>query len=376
MRRLLSLFFASLPLAVVLGWLVGRILSDRFPWSQWLSWMPTPAVVGGTLFSLALSWFFSTWSAWSRRLAKFKPSSLLLRAGRLRRVAALATIPLILFTLIIEWRLPIGLFPSSPPPKARPFSVLYWNHAGNWRNDWMQTTSTHLADVSILAAPRYPQYMDQLMEKLAADHPGTRHYQRLAFYSIISKWPILRWSSAPLNLPTLQTKLDPYASTLERGWYWNRGEACWIELDSAADLGRNLIIWIMDMPSDPRLHRAQLTAVAAQTLRDATPAIFSRGPVGQFIPAPATTPGFPTPDLIVGDLNIPRGAFSLTALVGQARPVYETAGVGPEGSYHRLLPVLGIDQMFMNAPIDATRYDLFDPGFGTHLAQRAEFFIP
>jgi hypothetical protein len=214
------------------------------------------------------------------------------------------------------------------------------------------------------------------MEKLAADHPGTRHYQRLAFYSIISKWPILRWSSTPLNLPTLQTKLDPYASTLERGWYWNRGEACWIELDSTADLGRNLIIWIMDMPSDPRLHRAQLTAVAAQTLRDATPAIFSRGPVGQFIPAPATTPGFPTPDLIVGDLNIPRGAFSLAALVGQARPVYETAGVGPEGSYHRLLPVLGIDQMFMNAPIDATRYDLFDPGFGTHLAQRAEFFIP
>ena len=31
--------------AIILGWLVGRILTDRFGWSQWLWWIPTPVVL-------------------------------------------------------------------------------------------------------------------------------------------------------------------------------------------------------------------------------------------------------------------------------------------------------------------------------------------
>ncbi len=37
----------------VLGWLIGRIASDRYIWSQWLLWIPTPAVLMATLLGLA-----------------------------------------------------------------------------------------------------------------------------------------------------------------------------------------------------------------------------------------------------------------------------------------------------------------------------------
>ena len=29
----------------ILAWLVGRVLTDRFAWSQWLWWIPTPAMI-------------------------------------------------------------------------------------------------------------------------------------------------------------------------------------------------------------------------------------------------------------------------------------------------------------------------------------------
>ncbi len=30
---------------VVAAWLLGRLVSDRYGWSQWLLWIPTPAVL-------------------------------------------------------------------------------------------------------------------------------------------------------------------------------------------------------------------------------------------------------------------------------------------------------------------------------------------
>ena len=35
------------------AWLLGRVASDRFAWSQWLLWMPTPAVLPAVGLGLA-----------------------------------------------------------------------------------------------------------------------------------------------------------------------------------------------------------------------------------------------------------------------------------------------------------------------------------
>ena len=35
--------------AVLVAWLAGRVISDRYGWSQWLLWIPTPAVLPAVL---------------------------------------------------------------------------------------------------------------------------------------------------------------------------------------------------------------------------------------------------------------------------------------------------------------------------------------
>lgn len=378
MRRLLSIFLALLPLVAITAWLIGRLLSDRWNWSQWLSWMPTSGVIAGGLACLFSSWFLSVWCAWSRRLARFKPSKLLGRSWKVRRVSGIAMAVPALYMVVIEWRIPAGWFDPDPPADARAFSVLYWNHAGNWGKDWMETASARLSDITIMSAIRFWEHTPELMEKLNAEHPlntqaGRWHYDRVGFYAVISKWPVKRWSKGGLNLPVFQTKLRPYATTFESGWYWNRGEAAWIEFDSSAELGHDLVIWVMDLPSDPRLHRTLVTRTARQTMAQSRFPVRVRGPVGQWLTEPASEAGFPAPDLIVGDFNIPRRAWSLQFLVGDFKPVFEEVGFGPDGTYPRQIPMLGIDQMFASRSLVPFDYELFDPGFGTHLAQQGVF---
>ncbi len=370
-----------LPWIALLGlalWGVGKIMSDRTSWSQWLSWIPTIATVLGMTMCVALSrvhaWagrYFLTLGARSQMPAAPLGVKRRLTATWTRRAALVLVLIPATRLVVIEWRIPAGLSKPTPPAGSVPISVLYWNHAGNWSMSWMDTTSRELSDITVLNSPRYWEYMAQLMDKIAQDHGVRPAYQRIDSYAVISKWPIKRWARTDLNLPTIQTKLRPYASVYERGWYWNRGGACWIEFDSEKDLGRNLLVWIIDMPSDPRLWREELASVGGQTIAnwEGTPMV--RGPVGQFLSAKEKVKGFPTPDLVLGDFNIPRGARSLRHFQGQTRDIFDIVGVGPGETYPARVPLLGIDQMFAGPTVTPESYRLFHPGFGMHLVQQA-----
>ena len=50
-KRFVSVVVAG----VCVAWLIGRIVSDRFIWSQWLLWIPTPAVLLAVATVLALA---------------------------------------------------------------------------------------------------------------------------------------------------------------------------------------------------------------------------------------------------------------------------------------------------------------------------------
>lgn len=356
-------------------WLVGEVMSDRTSWSQWLSWIPTVLTLGGMLACVAGSWVLSAAARWIGRGGGR-------RVGwRVRVIAALAMVAVAAYMLGVEWRLPAAAWDRAGSARATagvPVSVLYWNHAGNWGRDWKTTAADKHADVSIHASVRYWEYVPQMLDEIEARIGSRPHYQRIDAYGVLTKWPIVRWGRTNLNLPTIQTKLRPYATVWERGWYWNRGQAAWIELDSAPDLGRNLVVWIVDMPSDPRLHRENLTRIAGETMRAWTGPVMVRGPVGQFVAEEggAAARGFPAADLIVGDFNIPRRARSLRHMVGDARGVFEAVGFGNPGTYPTRLPLLGIDQMFAAPTLTPVKYETFDPGFGTHLSQRAEVVVP
>jgi hypothetical protein len=75
----------------------------------------------------------------------------------------------------------------------------------------------------------------------------------------------------------------------------------------AEALGKNLVVWIIDMPSDPRLHREQIARIAGERIRAWNGSPMERGPVGQFIASKQKMNGFPDADVIFGDFNIRAG---------------------------------------------------------------------
>ena len=81
------------------------------------------------------------------------------------------------------------------------------------------------------------------------------------------------------------------------------------------------------------------------------------------------TVGFPAPDIVVGDFNIPRSAGSLKAL-GRGYPsAFDQAGRGYMASYPRVRPIFHIDQTFVAPGLRVFDYRLPDIGAGAHRAQ-------
>lgn len=392
--RLGARVLAVLALVGFALWLTGTLLSDRTVWSQWLSWIPTTLTLAGMTMCVTLSWVLAriARAAGPREAAPSAapasihqpeshhatpipaPARRRLAGRSARRPAFVLTLGLAGFMFCWEWNIGRS-FVTYAPPRGTPFTLLYWNHASNWSPSWMDDLSRELCDITVLNAILYWDRSPQLMEKLNKEHPEHYSYQRIDSYAIISKWPIVRWARTDLNLPTVQTTLRPYATVYERGWYWNRGGAAWIEFNTKDSLGKNLVAWIIDMPSDPRLHRERIARIAGENLRAWNGAAMERGPVGQFIQSKEKMTGFPEPDLIFGDFNIPRGARSLRHIVGDAQGSFEAAGSFSGATYPSRLPLLGIDQIFTRGRVRTHTYNVFNAGFGTHLAQRADLVM-
>ena len=80
-------------------------------------------------------------------------------------------------------------------------------------------------------------------------------------------------------------------------------------------------------------------------------------------------PGFPTPDLIVGDCNTPRGSASLAIVAGSMSQAFDQAGRGFEATWPRKTPIIAIDQAFVGPRLRAVGYDIVDLGAAQHRAE-------
>ena len=156
------------------------------------------------------------------------------------------------------------------------------------------------------------------------------------------------------------------------------GRALFLELDAREHLGRNIVVWVLDMPSEPRLSRWVMSKEAREAIaRWEGPVVGSAGVRG--------TGKFPEPDIVVGDFNIVRGAASLSVLLPGMRNAFDMAGAGyagtwPRHGYRTPIPLVHIDQMFVRSgpggPVRAARYEVVDPTFGYHKMQVGDFSGP
>lgn len=397
---------AMLGLLAVLQFVVGRSVTDRVHLVQYVWWTPPMWSVLSAWGLLVVSWL----AGWV---------SLRTRGLMLRPLLLLACVGMTAWVLLGEWSMHRyvtgrGLTQSGEGS----LRVLHWNQSSNpiapGIGERMLEQSPDL--VALVNARRRPSRSD-VLAALSPMAPGDREY-RLAWgvqapiepgYAFLgpnlivaSKYAIRR--AAIADLPMIEGADEEWRSASLPGWI----AFVEIELDgvAAAELGRETaVVWIADMPSDPKLSRREVILAAANITREwQGPAMVPRSSLPEDAgdvevvfgdrkdpdhdwvteTGDVVWDGFPTPDLIIGDFNIMEDSASLDALTPGMFDAGIRHGRGPMRTWAPVvknrwlrqaakLSSWRIDLAFVPEDTSVHAYDLVDMFGAPHTAQVIEF---
>lgn len=291
---------------VVAAWLLGRLVSDRYGWSQWLLWIPTPAVLIAAVAALAA--------------APWRPAASI---GRRRRVIAWAVCVAVIFVYFaaIEHRLLRWAPDGDVAVRLVHGSVQATGPKVLAR--WGEQLTRLGGDVTIVSTLLPRRDIGRLVDRLGG--LGT---------------PVVCW---PFVLVTRLPVLEARPLVANAGL-----RVVVFRIDATATLGRVLTVFAVDMPSDPRRSRATVARAARKILDQV-----------------ASEP----PDVVVGDFNMTRGSASLSMTFPNLEHAFDQAGRGYGASFRRGLPLYHIDHTLLGEGVRAVEYDLVDIGTGRHLVQ-------
>ena len=351
MRPLATVLSAASTMAAVLVailWLVGRLLTDRLPAIQVLYWIPEPAYLLLTLFLGLSGWF----------LAPAQP-----RRRRARWIAAGSAV-LITGHMLFTWHAQRWILPD-PQPAGPTINLVQWNMYLPSGHGWPKMTRAlgeldPRPDALFLTNPVHGQ---RFAEAALALGPGydARRFGPLA---VVSRFAIVQFSGTTLGLadgptdddPFIDDAVDAVVARIDRlppkHDRYDPGYAAYAVLDTTEILGRMIVVWMVDLPSDTRRSRWAVASAAADQLWAGD------------IP-------FPSPDLIVGDFNIPRGSASLRLIARGMTHAFDQAGCGYAATWPRRWPITQIDHIFLAPTMRAWRYRVLDMGRGRHRLQSA-----
>ncbi len=290
---------------VCVAWLIGRIASDRFAWSQWLLWIPTPAVLVVAAIALGVA---------------CRPDT---RSGRRRRLIAwgVTCAAVLVFFSFIEHRF---LRPS--PAGDGTFRLVHASvqTSGPRKLDAYGAGLTALdGDVTIVSSLLPMTSINRLIDRL--DGLGEP----------VTVWPFVMFT----KLPVVEARPLIANADLRVVVY---------RVDATATVGRVVTIWVIDLPSDPSRPRHAIARRARSILDKVTA---------------------DPPDLVVGDFNMTRGSVSLATVFPDLAHAFDEAGRGYGASFSRSLPLYHIDHTLLADTVRAVGYELVDIGVGRHLVQ-------
>ena len=391
--RTLFLCFAALAGTVLAVYATGRIFTDRFHATQFLSWVPGMWLLAfATLCALVFS------------------------AGRLLSRAARLGVPerwagrLLLVALVVGWchfafiearvqrafsgppRIVDSARPAAPQGRAA-LRVMQWNATSPdvVPRPALLLPLLHRFDPDVLFAciAMAPHQLESVVSEL----PARLHTARRGMVLAVSKRPILDMTTYPLGLadpvsgafvPPRPGALPPAPDRLHAEWetFYNSygplvglqrrqfrnadpGFLTVLRLAPLAQDGEPLVLWHFDLPSDPL--RSKWLAAGHISTRLTQPA--PPGPDG----APAS---FGLPALIIGDFNTPRGAASLRRAFASYSSVFDAVGKSPGATWPRRFPLLQIDQALAPAATLPLGWGSVDPGEGDHLAIIVDVGLP
>ena len=301
MKRSSSFIFNS-TIIVIIVWLLGQFVSDRWLWSQWLSWIPTIAILVFLLLTTIV----------------------LARLESKRKTIVLGSA----FLLCTAWFLFV---------ENRVFS----------------TTSIH-GDLRIVgwtmshSKQSVVRESAQLIVDLDADITLLTHGWKVRGEPLIKEWlgnKGKRLISGPFTLLTTLRPLEVRTLVASKGIYISL-----YTLDTTK-LGRELVIYAVDLPTDLRISRRDIVRRAKQLLRQTDA---------------------PEPDMVIGDFNMTKNSNSLHRFFPSLSDAWGEAGVGWSYSYHRAFPLFQIDHMLLHKELHPVMYELIDPQFGRHSIQLLE----
>jgi hypothetical protein len=296
----------GLAATALVAWFVGRVVSDRYGWSQFLLWIPTPVAI--TAAALGLIGSLTAAERWKRR-----------RGVLIAWLTAIVAL-MIYFTLL-EHRLL-----HAAPDGNGGLRIVHWS-MGHGKADRMHDHTQALleldGDITIANEGGELFYYRPPQEWKP---PGAR---------LVQSWPFWVLTKMPILVLRPLAAVDGMAVSL-------------LVVDATAKFGRPIVIWMVNLPSDPRLPRMAMVQRLGRLLRNS---------------------GAPMPDVVIGDLNITRGSAALQELFPGYHHAYDEAGHGYGASYHRRFPMYHIDHVLLHDGVEATRYDLVDPGMGRHRVQ-------
>lgn len=323
---------------------LGKVASDRFLITQFLSWVPTLLACGVATVALI--------GAWLMAMPRYK--------GRwARRAGWVMVIGGVLYATAIEWG--GGQAPPGPPREKR-LRVVFWNFNISGGPGWEDAAITQDPDLVVVRAGECTD-PNGLRARIGAASSFCWHEG----FMVASRLPIKAWGTGPLNV-SQGLGLDPREKSLIREGR-DPGRGMWLILDAQNRLGKEVVLWLVDMPSDPSLSRAR-------AMQDAFIALVG-GPQQRWVAdgkggwteatdATLSPDAFLVPKIIMGDFNTPHGAYSLRAINQGFPGAYEQAGMGHAATFPRAWPLWQIDQAFVAPSLRTISHDVLDPGSGTH----------
>lgn len=351
---------AGLVLGGLLLHATGRVLTDRAWWSQYLWWIP--AVVSIVLATGGL--VVSHGAAWLARWLDARASS---RVGRrVRGIAWIGVAAALAHALFVEWRPPGG---EDLIPREERFRVAYWNFSYHGEAGWERPATNLDPDLFVTLAGSCTSG-DGITRWLG----DGRDYFFDTTFVVASKAPVVCWAFVDLKIRQGQG-IDPRQADFVRHGR-DPGRGAILLIDARERLGRDLVVWLIDLPSDLSLWRDAVTreAAAAMLERPAYAKVLNADR-RSFRRVPMTdewAERFQRPDLIVGDFNIPRGSASLRHLARGAENAFDQAGEGYSASFPRRFALWHLDQVFVTRPLRAVRYEVITPFSGSHRLQVAD----
>lgn len=373
----LSRGLAVLGLLVVAQFIAGRVLTDRTHATQYLWWIPA-------LWSLA-----AAWGLWGVSAAAGWVS-LRTKGMMLRPLLFLACVGMTLWVLFGEWNMHRAVFRPDDAPRESTLRLLCWNQSGGYRmSDSDDLVLMENPDIAVVVNARYDKHRRLLVESLASLAPGDRRIQQDGNYKSYAR-PGHLFSSGMALVASRERIVRagvvalPHVEGADPGWRTanDAGFVVWCEIEPGerfAGLGRPIVLWVVDLPSDPSLWRVRVMESAARAIASWNQPALTADDQGRWR-ATGDPTWVPPPDLVTGDFNTLRGSASIGAITPGTRDAFEAAGWGRARSWRQRRDNPAVDLLLRLADwhIDmtkvgkawrTTRYRLVRPNSGPHDAQ-------